>query len=707
MVITVVCDVYGEENNGTVVAENNLIRHLKACGHEVRVLCSNQKYVGEKGFYIVPNFNFGKLLNAYVAKVGVELAKPNKDIIRASFMGADHVHIMIPLALGIASAKIAKEMGLSVTAGFHMQAQNFTSYVKLNKLKFVNNFVYKFIYKHMYSMVDGIHYPTKFIRDEFESKIKRTTPGYIISNGVHDYVKKRFSPKPEEYKDKIVVLTTGRYSREKSQDTLIKALKYSKYSDKIQLILGGAGTKEAYYKKLCKKLSKYIKNPPLFKFYSRTEIIDVLNYADIYVHPAQFELEGISCIEAITCGKLTIVSDSPLSATKNFAVDEKCIFKCRNPKSLAQVLDYWIEHPEEKKIAEEKYLKSAPAFNQEECMKKMEAMILKVHAEHLENLKNKDDDSKKNEKFKTEKQLKKQLKQQAKQQAKREKREQKKLAEEQRKYAKKIIYYSDMLNDDFASTSIKTANVDKNFKFIHKNPIWRVSSFLIFHVIAVPALWIYAIFFRRVKFVNKKAIKKLKNKKAFFYGNHTAYLLDACIPNFASYPMRNKIIVSPDTVSIKGIKNLTQMLGALPIPSETSGMKNFYKAVEYYHKKFHLTIYPEAHIWPYYTGVRPFLDKSFGYPVKFNAPVIAFCVCYSKPKGLFANLRKTNITVHLSDPIYPDLTKSNKEAKKELRDKVYNFMKITTSKYSTYSPFEYLPADENALDELEDFKKAE
>ena len=206
MVITVVCDVYGEENNGTIIAEKNLIRYLQASGHQVRVLCCNQDYANQKDFYIVPSLSFGKLINAYIKKVGVTLAKPDKEIIRAALTGADHVHIMLPLALGNATVKIANEMNISTTAGFHMQAENLTSYIKLNNIKLVNNVVYKYIYKHLYSKVEGIHYPTQFIRDVFEKKIKKSTPGYVISNGVHNYVKKRDLAKPDELKDKFVIL---------------------------------------------------------------------------------------------------------------------------------------------------------------------------------------------------------------------------------------------------------------------------------------------------------------------------------------------------------------------------------------------------------------------------------------------------------------------------------------------------------------------
>ncbi|MBQ0016998.1 MAG: glycosyltransferase [Clostridiales bacterium] len=377
MIITIVCDVLGEENNGTTIAAMNLIRSLKAKGHTVRILCADQNRIGEEGFFVVPNMHFGKLLDKYVEKIGVTLAKPVKDIIRQSFEGADIVHIMVPLLLGITAGKIARDMNIPITAGFHMQAENLTSYIKMN-CKPMNKLVYKFIYRNLYSFVDGIHYPTNFIKNTFENSIKKKTPGYVISNGVHDYVEKRESVKPDELKDKFVILTTGRYAREKAQDVLIKAIRYSKYKDKIQLILGGQGIKERKYRKLAKTLPV----EPIFKFFDRKEIIDVLNYSDMYVHPAEMELEGISCLEAIACGKLTIVSGSKKSATKEFAIDEKCIFKCHNPKDLARKIDYFIEHDDERKLYEQKYLDNSVVYSQDECMKKMEEMMQYVVKNH-------------------------------------------------------------------------------------------------------------------------------------------------------------------------------------------------------------------------------------------------------------------------------------------------------------------------------------
>ena len=377
MIITIVCDVLGEENNGTTIAAMNLIRHLKSRGHTVRILCGDQDKKGQENVYVVPNYNLGKFLNAYVKKVGVTLAKPESTIIKRAIRGADIVHVMVPLPLGLSSAKFAHSIGIPITAGFHMQAENLTSYLKLNKIKPINKLVYKVIWKKLYQFVNAIHYPTNFIKNTFEKNIKQKTPGFVISNGVNSYVQKKNIEKPLEFKDKIIILSIGRYAREKSQDTLIKAVKQSKYKDKIQLILAGQGIKEKYYKKLAKNLPMF----PIFKLYPRDEIIEVLNYADIYAHPAEIELEGIACLEAVACGKLTIVSNSKLSATKELAVDEKCIFKNRNPKNLAQVLDFWIENKELKKEYEQKYLDNSVVYKQDECMRKMEEMLTEVIGE--------------------------------------------------------------------------------------------------------------------------------------------------------------------------------------------------------------------------------------------------------------------------------------------------------------------------------------
>ena len=262
----------------------------------------------------------------------------------------------------------------------------------------------------------------------------------------------------------------------------------------------------------------------------------------------------------------------------------------------------------------------------------------------------------------------------------------------------KIIYYQDELNDDFAGMSIKKKTVDNDFKYIHKNHIWKFFSFLTYYCIAMPYAFLYEKFFLRIKFVNKKAIKQLKKQKYYLYGNHTGMAIDAFTPNLISFPPRNKIIVSPETVSIPCLKNIVQMVGAIPTPSSFDGMRNFFNAVNYYHNSCNISIYPEAHIWPYYTGVRNFKDSSFAYPLKDNSPVVVFFTAYTEPKGLFKRFRKANITIYISDPIYPNPNIPKKQAQKELRDKVFNFMK-DCSKNSTYNVITYKHISEKPKEE--------
>ena len=115
-------------------------------------------------------------------------------------------------------------------------------------------------------------------------------------------------------------------------------------------------------------------------FFSRTELLKILNYADLYCHPAQAELEGIACLEAIACGLVPVIADSPHCATKNFALDPHCLFRVGDSNELAERIDWFIEHPEEKAALRERYIEESVLYDQTKCMKEMETMFESVIA---------------------------------------------------------------------------------------------------------------------------------------------------------------------------------------------------------------------------------------------------------------------------------------------------------------------------------------
>lgn len=370
MLVAVICDVLGEENNGTTIAAMNLIRTLQAKGHRVRVVSPDQSRVGLADNYVVPVRNLG-VFNGYVAKNGVSLAKPQRKILEAAIDGADVVHAMVPFALGHAAARICQEKGIPFTAGFHCQAENFSNHIFLMNATLVNWMIYRFFYRRVYQYCTCVHYPTQFICDVFEGATHPTNH-CVISNGVNRAFTRQSFPRPKEWEGKFVILSTGRYSREKSQWVLIDAVAKSRYRDRIQLVLAGKGPQE---QALRRRAARRKIPMPQFGFYTRQEMIRIINLADLYVHTAQIEIEAIACLEAIACGKVPVIADSPRSATRNFALTQENLFRCNDSTDLARRIDQWLGDPQGREACSQAYLGYARQFDFDHCMDAMEQML--------------------------------------------------------------------------------------------------------------------------------------------------------------------------------------------------------------------------------------------------------------------------------------------------------------------------------------------
>ncbi len=374
MKIAIICDVLGKENNGTTIAAMNLIRSLRAKGHEVRVVCPDEERRGEEGYYIVKKINFG-ILNEYIAENGVVISRPDEETLRTVITDADVCHLVTPFFLAHKGMEIARECGVPITASFHCQAENISSHLFLMNAQHFNTGIYKMLYSYIYRYCDAVHYPTQFICDVFESECGHTTNHYVISNGVGKEFVRRPCPKPAEFADKKVILFTGRYSKEKCHKILIDAAALTRDPSRLQLIFAGCGPlDEKLHEYSAKQLPADTR--PLFKFFSRSEMLEVLNYADLYVHPAEIEIEAISCLEAIKCGLVPVIADSPRSATRYFALSEKNLFKYDSPADLAGRIDWWLDHPGELEACRREYEGFSAQFDRDRCMDGMEQMLM-------------------------------------------------------------------------------------------------------------------------------------------------------------------------------------------------------------------------------------------------------------------------------------------------------------------------------------------
>ncbi len=250
----------------------------------------------------------------------------------------------------------------------------------------------------------------------------------------------------------------------------------------------------------------------------------------------------------------------------------------------------------------------------------------------------------------------------------------------------KTRYYKDELNDDFASNEIKTKELPADYTYEKKSLLWKLSSFLLYYFFAVPVVTIYNKLVHGERIKNKKVLRAYKRKGYYLYGNHTMEAADAFTPGRVAFPHKANIIVSPDAVSLPVVSSFVQMLGGIPIATTFGGMRKFTAAISDYSKKNKvIMIYPEAHIWPYYTGIRPFKDVSFKYPAKENKPVFCFTRVFRKR---FLRSRP-GVTVYIDGPFFPKSDLSVKENQKYLRDKVYETM-VKRSKASNVEYIRYV-----------------
>ncbi|MBQ9267806.1 MAG: 1-acyl-sn-glycerol-3-phosphate acyltransferase [Clostridia bacterium] len=235
----------------------------------------------------------------------------------------------------------------------------------------------------------------------------------------------------------------------------------------------------------------------------------------------------------------------------------------------------------------------------------------------------------------------------------------------------KVVYYRDENTDDFVSKDYTDIKIDEKYQYLHKNLFWNVASFILYRIIATPIAYLYLKLKFRIQFVGREKLKTTGDKGYFLYVNHTQMIGDAFLPTIATFYRKAYVIVHPDNVSIPFWGHFIKMLGPLPLPSNVQAWKNFVNAIDkIIEKKQVVTIYPEAHVWNYYTGIRNYSDATFRYPAKDGADCFAATVTYQKRR----KSEKPRMVVYIDGPFQASNSENLRMRQEELRDKVYNVM---------------------------------
>ena len=254
----------------------------------------------------------------------------------------------------------------------------------------------------------------------------------------------------------------------------------------------------------------------------------------------------------------------------------------------------------------------------------------------------------------------------------------------------KTVYYTDERNDEFADDNIVAKKIDENYVYVDRRLRWKLLRFLSYRLIAMPIAFAYCKIALHSTFRNRAVLKQAKGKGCFVYGNHTQQIGDPFIPNLALCPRSVYVIVHPNNVSMPVLGWITPYLGALPLPSNLKAMRNFRDAIRTRIGQGNvIVVYPEAHIWPFYTGIRDFPATSMKYPVELDAPSFAMTTTYRKRK--FG--KKPRTVTYLDGPFYPDQTLPPKARAQALRDQIYEAM-VKRSRESDCEYIRYIKKEE-------------
>lgn len=247
------------------------------------------------------------------------------------------------------------------------------------------------------------------------------------------------------------------------------------------------------------------------------------------------------------------------------------------------------------------------------------------------------------------------------------------------------VYYYHSFNDDFITSNQQDFKLPANYKWMHNSKIYAAGARFLDWVIKIIAL-IYCRCIMRIKFVNTSLLKNNTDHGYFIYANHTQPQADAFIPFQLNLFKSTSIIVSPANLGIPIIGRLLPMAGATPIPSNLHQMKDFISAINYQiADKKQVVIYPEAHVWPYYTDIRPLPLSAFHYPVNQHSSSYCMTTTYQRPKRSGG---RPQITIYLDGPFKPKQALSPKQQQIDLRNQIFNQMKKRSS-YSNYQAIQY------------------
>jgi len=326
--------------DGGAIAQHRIVHELINKGHDVRVIApsfSFQNTLEEDNgstiyrprafllpFYMNNKYHFAPFPLYYVKKI-IDRFKP------------DVINVCSPYPISICAMIWAKKKHIPLVGSIHILPENvlapfFTSVFYPTMVTYTWSYLVYF-----YNRVDWATVPTQTGATMYKEK-GMTTPVTPISNGVNtilfnptnngEYLRERFNlPK------KPLVLYTGRINQEKNVDVLIKAIPAVLTEVDAHFLFCGSGGLKPEMMKLTHELGVQA-HTTFIDFLDWADYPNVYTLADVFVMPAESELQSIVTLEAIASGVPPVVVNNG-AVPELASAGNGLVFEPKNSSQLA------------------------------------------------------------------------------------------------------------------------------------------------------------------------------------------------------------------------------------------------------------------------------------------------------------------------------------------------------------------------------------
>lgn len=362
MKILFVVNNFYATGNGLSASARRTVERLKAAGVDVRVLSGRDPDQPDLSpDFVLEDFTF-PIFEKLIRSHGYKFAKTDRKVMREAVRWADVVHLEEPFHIQYHTLQIARKLGVPCTGTFHMHPENLFCSLHLGQWKLLNEGTMRLWRDFIFNKCTDVQCPTENVFQRLQQCHYRSRM-HLISNGIVPDPSRRQPPTGD--KKPYLLACISRLAVEKDQYTLIEAMRYCRHARDIQLFFAGRGPEAGKMKKAAHALVEegILTLEPVFRFMDRDGLRDLAAKADLYIHCATVEVEGLSALEALQQEVVPIIAEGRLTATPQFALDSRSLFPERNPRALAERIDYWLDHPEERLKMGRAYAQSTEKYS--------------------------------------------------------------------------------------------------------------------------------------------------------------------------------------------------------------------------------------------------------------------------------------------------------------------------------------------------------